>query len=131
MPIRQENQPQITPFGDDGNNLQKTSFPFEEEEKMKEQIRNRWKQNREQRGYHESSADVINSSTKVLKFFGDNPSKVNWKVGASIEEIMKMRSIGIVNIAERDDKKRKKEKKQFTKTARFMNTLSKIKLKWP
>lgn len=42
-----------------------------------------------------------------------------------------MRSIGIVNIAERDDKKRKWEKKQFTKTARFINKISKIKLKWP
>merc|ERR1712154_612109 len=78
--------------------------------------------------------DVINSSAKVLKFFGadENISKVNWKVGASMEEMMKMRSIGIVNIAERDDKKRKKEKKQFTKTARFVNKISKIKLlKWP
>eukprot|EP01084_Bolivina_argentea_P172988 299631_1 len=103
----------------------------EEEEKQKE--RDRWKQNREQRGYHPDTSDVINSSAKVVKFFGDNPqskSKVNWKIGASWDEIMRMRSLGLLNITEKDDKLRKKERNTFSRKTKFIEKLSQIKLKW-
>ena len=50
---------------------------------------------------------------KVKKFFGDDPStnnKLNWKLGETVDQMMDMRSIDIINIVSRDEQIRKKEK---------------------
>merc|ERR1712176_1637686 len=71
--LEDKNRKKRTKSSKSQKKLKKPNKAKKDDSKQKE--RDRWKRGREQRRYHEDKKDVINSSAKVRKFFGDDPKK--------------------------------------------------------
>jgi len=126
--MAREDTPEAMPLGARSMNGVKDGRPALSK-LSKEEERMRWKLSREMSRNQSSLTETIKSGNKIRKFFGDDPQnqKLKWKMGESVDEMMKIRSLDIVQIAERDDTIRKAERRQFSRRAKLINKLSRIK----